>query len=60
MTHPLRTLLYELFVEPIVGLWQERWRSPLPVLAASPSDGSAPPATTSDPRPEEGYEHCNL
>lgn len=32
MTHPLRTLLYELFVEPIVELWQERRHEGAPPL----------------------------
>ena len=68
MIHPLRTLLYELLVEPVVLLWQQRWYvGSLPVPQTATPDGAGPPSVGPRLRgnppeagPEESHEHCNL
>jgi hypothetical protein len=60
MLHPLRTLLYELLIEPIVQLWQRMrgmypWHNSGttigdPVLLSDPNDPAARPVRRSLPK----------
>ena len=73
MIHPLRTLLYELLVEPLARLGQQCWDAGLRLApqTATPHGSGPPPegthqrrdtleARSPEARPEEKHELCNL
>ena len=68
MINPVRTLLYELLVEPVVRWWQQLWYvGSVPVPQTATPEGAGPPpvglclrGNPSEARSEESREYCNL